>query len=337
MILVTGGTGLLGSHLLFDLVKSGKQVRAIKRMNSNTNLVLKVFGYYCDDAARLFNNIQWVEADILDYVFLLKVFKDVDTVYHCAAIISYLPEDRDRMFLNNVTGTENVVNACIHTGVKKLCYASSIAAVGSAPDGTPIDEDIPWNVSVNKSGYSISKYFAEQEVWRGVAEGLNAVIVNPSIILGAGQWKSGSSVFFNKIWNGFKFYTNGVNGFVDVKDVSKVMIHLMESDSITGERFILSSENVSYKQLFEMIAQSIGKKAPSYKPNHFVATVVWRLSAFAGLFGFKPMITKETYQSSQKKLVFSNKKVIDRTGIQFTPLKDTIDEIGKLFIKEQSN
>ena len=334
MIIVTGSTGLVGSHLLYRLVESREKVRAIKRKNSNTANVLKVFKYYSADAEKLFNSVEWIDADITDPVSINEAFEGIDRVYHCAALISYNSRDRQQLFDNNVVGTENIVNACLKNNVNKLCYASSIAAIGNSTAGEMIDENTTWNYFLNKSGYSVSKYFAEQEVWRGVAEGLNAVIVNPTIILGPGHWDKGSSLFFKKIWKGFPFYTNGVNGFVDVRDVCSSMIYLMNSD-ISSERFILNSENLSYREFFEMISTRLGVKPARFEVKPGISSIGWRLGELAAFLGFNPAVTKETYQSAIKKSFYNNNKIVEKTGIKFIPVKEAIEHTGKLFLSEQ--
>jgi len=248
MILVTGGTGLLGSHLLLDLTKAGKQVRAIKRHSSNIQLIRKVFSYYVEDPDKLMGQIEWVDADLLDFFSIEEALSGVTEIYHAGAIVSFYPKDHKEMLKVNIDGTSNLVNRAIEAKVEKFCYVSSVATLGRTDNDGLSDEETFWKPSRKNSVYAISKYGAEREIWRAMEEGLNAVIVNPSLILGPGFWEDNSGLF-RLVWQGLKYYTRGVNGYVDVRDLSKVMVRLMDRN-IFGERFIVSAENLSYEQLF---------------------------------------------------------------------------------------
>ncbi len=337
MVLVTGGTGLVGSHLLFDLVKSKNKVRALKRKNSNIKKVYKTFSFYCTNPDELFSRIEWVEGDILDFNSLLAAMEDVTQVYHCAAIVSFVPSDKDKMIKNNVQGTANIVNASLEKKIKKLCYISSTSVIGSLEKENLFDEKTKWDPSEAHTSYSISKYNAELEVWRGINEGLKTVIVNPSVILGPGDWIKGSSGLFTAIWKGFNFYTLGVTGFVDVRDVSKAMIKLMQNKNSIGlnERFIISSENCTYKEILCMIADSLNKKRPFIYVNPLLSNLVWRLDAIKSiLINKKPVITKEITKSANSKSYYSNEKIKKTIDIDFIPVKETIKQISSIFLKD---
>ncbi len=333
MILVTGGTGLVGSHLLFNHAVSGKKVRALKRENSSLNLIKRVFSYYSGKPDDLLSQIEWVNGDVTDIYSLYEAIDDVTHVYHTAAIVSFNKSDHKEMMKVNIDGTANVVNACLFKSVKKLCYVSSIATLGRADNDQLTDEETQWKNSENNSAYSISKYGAEREVWRGTIEGLPAVIVNPSVIIGPGDWEKGSSQLFQQVWDGLKFYTDGINGYVDVRDVSKSMFLLMESDFINS-RFILSSENLSYFQLFKMIAEGLGKNVPAIKANYFLSQLVWRAETLrSSITGKKPLITKETARTAYRKYSYSNEKIKKNIGIEFIPMQQSISDTCKLFLK----
>jgi nucleoside-diphosphate-sugar epimerase len=215
MILVTGSTGLVGTHLLLELAKKHRKIRATHRSSSNLQAVFDTFSLYTEDPEKYLDRIDWkyldridwIEADVTDFESIIQALDGVDYVYHTAAFVSFDPGDRHTMTQVNVEGTANVVNACLERKVKKLCYVSSTAALGSAPDGELITEDMAWTHSKSRSAYSVSKYLSEMEVWRGMAEGLPAVIVNPSIIIGPGDWKRSSSYLFSAVWKGLSFYT----------------------------------------------------------------------------------------------------------------------------------
>ena len=323
MILVTGGTGLLGSYLVHDLISSGKKVRAIKRITSDTSSIEKLFR----DTPL---SIEWVDGDVLDIFSLQEAMKDVTHVYHCAAVVCFNPSAFDDMMKINVEGTANVVNAALDTGVKKLCYVSSIAAIGRAKNGEAITEDTEWEPSGNNSVYAISKYAAECEVWRAIAEGLDAVIVNPSVIIAA---RGISGKMFEQVQKGLKFYTEGVNGFVDVRDVAKAMLRLMDSE-IKNERFILNAENCSYRNVFAEIADNMGKPRGTMKANPFLAEIAWRVEALRSLLtGSKPLITKETARTANKKYFYSSEKIKKATAMEFIPVKQSVKYACEVFLK----
>lgn len=325
MILVTGGTGFLGSHLIRALVAAGKPVRALYRQQPSPRL------------QDISDKIEWVPGDILDIFTLEDALVGVTQVYHCAAMVSFQAADKDRLLKINVEGTANVVNMALDAGVKKLLYVSSVAAIGRARDNAAVNEECEWQDSKNNSRYSISKFQGEMEVWRGIAEGLDAVIVNPSIILGAGFWDDGSGALLKNAWKEFPYYTEGVNGFVDVEDVVKAMIQLMDSD-INAERFILSADNWGYQRLFTTMAHALGKKPPHIAAKPWMAEVVWRLEKVKGMVtGKHPLVTKETARTAQMKVNYENTKVLNALpGFQFRPLEDTIKQIAAAFLQEGS-
>jgi len=334
MILVTGGTGLVGSHLLYQLALQNESIVAIHRKSSNLSAVKNVFSYYSDDADKLFANIKWVEADITDIPSLAEAFIGITYVYHSAALISFNTADYKNMRKVNIEGTANIVNLCIKNNIKKLCFVSSIAAIGKPLTDKEITEDNEWNVEQNNYGYAITKYGAEIEVWRASQEGVAVVIVNPGLILGPGFWQDGPGKLFTNMYNRFKFYTEGITGFVGVTDVANIMINLMKSN-IKNERYILVSENDSFKNVFFAIADGLSKKRPSIKATKLLSTIAWRVSWFAQkITGRKSLITKQTAQSSHNKYRYSNKKISEAINFNFEPLADTITTTCKFYLKD---
>ena len=332
MILLTGGSGLVGSHVLYELVRGGRQVRAIRRNPASTALVKELFVWYNKNSGEeLFDRIDWVEGDVNDIMSLEHALDGVDEVYHCAAIVSFLPGDRHRMMKVNVEGTANLVNACLRAGVRKLCHCSSVAAIGPPDRGNLVDESLIWKTSGANSWYSISKYGAEREVWRGSEEGLDVVIVNPVIIIGPGDPTRSSAQLYQAVKKGLSFYTQGVTGFVDARDVALAMVFLMESD-IRGERYIVSSENLSYKEVFTMFAKSAGKRPPRIHIGPVLSEIAWRLEKLrCSLSGSKPLITKETARNGQSKRYYTNDKFLRATGFQFRPVSEAIENMVAFF------
>ncbi len=337
MILVTGGTGFVGAHVLFELLKNGEKVKALKRENSSLQLTKKIFSYYTDDYKQLFSQIDWVTGDINDIISLDEAMQGISQIYHCAAVVSFEPKDRANMFKTNVNGTANVVNTALKYSIGKLCHVSSIAAIGRTENDDFITEETTWKSSERNSNYAKSKYAAEREVWRGIEEGLNAVIVNPSVILGTGDWNSGSSSIFQTMWKGTKFYTTGVNGYVDVRDVAKAMVNLMNSP-IVNQRFILSSENLNYQELFTKIMNAFGKKPPHIKATLWMLNIAWRIEKLKSLFfNSKPLITKETVNTSQNKYFYSSQKIKQQLSFDFIPIEKSIKDTCLLFERENTH
>ena len=318
MILVTGGAGLLGKELITQLLAEGKKVRAIYNKTPLHN----------------FNsdNLQQFHCDILDVVSLEEAMIGMEEVFHCAAIVTFNPKRKMEMFKINIEGTANVVNIALEAGVKKLVHVSSVAALGRIREDEVINETMNWTEETSNSNYGQSKYLSELEVWRAIGEGLNAVMVNPTIILGAGDWDTGSSKIFQSVYNEFPWYSEGSTGFVDVYDVAKAMILLMNSD-ITAQRFILSAENKTYKQLLDLVALAFNKKLPYKKVTPVLANIIWRAEALKSLFtGKEPLVTKETAKTAMAKVNFDNSK-LKKYLPQFTyrKIEDTIADICSAF------
>jgi len=335
MILVTGGTGLVGSHLLYHLTLENETVVAIYRKNSNLSAVKKVFGYYTSNFESLYKKIRWVEADISDVFALNIAFENISFVYHCAAMISFNPKDYKAMRRINIDGTSNIVNLCIDKSIKRLCFVSSIAAVGMANGSKFIDESCEWNIENSNYGYAITKYGAEMEVWRGSQENIEVLIVNPGIILGSGFWKAGPGAIFDKVYNGLKFYTEGITGYVSVQDVVKSMLFLMKS-SIKNEQYILVSENLSYQEVFKTIANNFKIQAPKIKISPLITSIVWRFENLKTFItGKQPLLTKQTAKSIHSKRYFSSEKIKKELDFKFESVENSISTTCKNYLSEQ--
>ena len=330
MILVTGGTGLVGSQLVFDLVKAGNKVRVLKRNASNMEILHRIFS----GNENLLPFIEWAEGDVTDIFSLEDAMQDVKQVYHCAGLVSFLAADFQRLMKVNVEGTSNIVNLALENGVEKFCHVSSTASLGRSEENVIITEKTFWKTSAYNSGYSISKYGAEREVWRAIEEGLNAFIVNPSIVIGPGNLHSGSTALFGEIRKGLKFYPTGSSGFVDVRDVSKCMIMLMQGQ-VHSERFIINAENSSYREVMNLIADSFGKPRPAIRVGHLLREIGWRAEMIRKVFSkSKPMITRETARNGQCSWLYSNEKIKKTLGFEFISMKDSIERTSNIFLKE---
>ena len=333
-IFVTGGTGLLGSHLIYTLISQGERVRAIHRKTSNREILEKVIGYYKGDADKLLKLMEWIECDICDYDRLAKTMEGVEIVYHCAAAVSFENRYKNYVLDNNIKGTSNIVKACFENKIKKLCHVSSNAALGAYDGESMVNETHGWDEEGYRSPYGTSKYQSEREVWMGIRDGLNAVIVNPTIILGPGGWNRGSSSFFPKIYSGLLFYTCGTNGYVDVNDVVKAMILLMRSN-ISGERFIVNGENLTYDQFFTMIARVLKVRRPIIKvPKALSYLALPLVSVLEILSKGKTTLTKEMLKVAWSEITYDNSKLIKSTGFSFTPIEKSVQAIGERFLED---
>jgi dihydroflavonol-4-reductase len=330
MILVTGGTGFLGSYVLLHLVKNEVKVLAIYRNEANIQKTKSIFELF--QRLHLFDKIEWVQADILNIPSLEIAFTGVDYVFHCAGFISFEPKDEDKLRKINIEGTANIVNFCVANAVKKLCFISSIAALGDLLEHESIiTETTEWNPEKSHSDYAISKYGAEMEVWRGQQEGLKVIILNPGVILGKVSKElendNSSYVLFTKVRNGLSFYTNGATGFVAVDDVAKTAILLMQSD-IENERFIVISENLTYQEVLNAIADGFKVKRPPVLAKPFFvrtyARIDWLLSV---VLRTKRQMTLATAKSACATDVYANNKIKKAIGFEFSSIDDCISEI----------
>lgn len=315
VILVTGGTGFVGTYVIRDLIAAGYKVKALRKTSPiPTYLNASVFG-----------EVQWLDGDVMDPVGLEDSMIGTDAVIHTAAKVSFHENDRDEMFNVNLEGTANVVNAALEKNIKRFIHVSSVASLGKRKDGTIVNEDNKWIENKLNTNYAISKHYGEMEVWRGIAEGLPALIVNPSTILGYGDWNSSSCALFKNVYKGIPWYTNGVNGFVDIEDVSRAIVMLLATN-IQSERFILNGENWSYRKLLNTIADGLEKKRPYKEATPILASMAWRLEKIRSLFtGRKAMITRESAKISRSNTNFDNSKILrSLPGFSFTKLDETI-------------
>jgi dihydroflavonol-4-reductase len=331
MILVTGANGLVGAAIVRYLLKNNQAVRALKRSGSNTSSL--------SDVA---SQIEWVEGDVLDVASLETAMQGVSQVIHAAAMVLFSPKERSQMYKVNVEGTANVVNVCMAMGVQKLAFVSSIAALGR-PDVQYIDpkktiyisEEQKWEDSPLNSHYAKSKYQAELEVWRGVAEGLPTVIVNPSIVLGEGDWTRSSTQLFKYVYDQNKFYTEGLVNYVDVLDVATIIVRLLLSD-IQNERFVLNAGTTTYKDLFEQIAKGFGRKPPSIRISPFMSEPIWRIEAVRSFFtGKNPLITQETAKSARTRFGYDSNKIQKKLNFSFTTLSETIKRVTENTVNDK--
>ncbi len=315
MILVTGGTGFIGAYLLRDLIQKKYEVAAIHRQNN--------FPSFIDPA--IIQQVKWIPGDVLDPLALEAAMENADTVIHAAAKVSFHKKDHATMLKVNRDGTANVVNAAIEKNVQRFVHISSVAAIGRTVDGSAVNEQKKWEANKTSTTYAISKYLAEMEVWRGIGEGLNAVIINPTTVLGYGDWNQSSAGIFKSAWNEMPWYTTGINGFVDVQDVSRATIQLMESQ-YSGERFIVNGDNIAFREIYNQIARGLGKKPPHRQAGKYMAALAWRLAYVQSLLtGNPPMLTRESSKVARSRTYFDNKKVLAALpGFAFTPLETTI-------------
>ena len=315
MVLVTGGTGFLGSYIIRNLVLKGIPVRAIRRTAP--------MPFWIDPD--IISKVQWVEADLLDPVALAEAMQGVDVVIHAAAVVSFAPSGRRNMYAINMEGTANAVNVALETGVQRFIHISSIAALGRTTTAELVNEDKKWTHNSNNTHYAITKHYAEMHVWRGFAEGLEGVILNPSTILGYGNWHHSSNTIFKNIYKGFNWYTAGINGFVGVEDVAEAVAGFVHAET-TQRRFIVNADNWTFRQLMNTIAAGFDKQPPSREATRLLTAIAWRLESIQSFFtGKKPLLTKETAKVGQSKTSFDGSALLEALpGFRYTPLETVI-------------
>lgn len=326
MILVTGGTGLVGSHLLFELSKNGQPIRALFRDATKITAVKKLFDYYSGNNAHSFDLIEWFEGDVLDLVSLEDAFQGIDIVYHCAAKVSFAKKDFKNLIHVNRLGTANMVNFALKFGVKKFGHVSSVAAIG-AKKGEVVTEDVKWANTEIHSGYAISKYNSEREVWRGVEEGLDVIIINPTLVFGAGNLADSSLAIFNEVKKGLKVYSPGTNAIVDARDVATIFVQLMQSET-KNERFVITAQAISFRELLTLIAKGFNRKAPCIKIPYWLAAS--GAKTFEFLYKFTkatPIITYESTVSAYEYIEYCNKKVKNLLNYKFIKTTEIIDNV----------
>ena len=322
---------MIGSHLLYELVKKGGNVRALKGKTSNTEEVRKIFSFYSPNADALFSKIEWIEGDVLDITSLEEAMAGITHVYHCAGFVSLDAKDDNKVMKINREGTSNLVNCALAHKVKKLCYVSSVAALGNGK-GKEITEDTPWDNDTHSSAYALSKYLAENEVWRASQEGLEVVIVSPGIVIGPGNKDRSSGMIFKAAGKGLRWYSRGGMGFVDVRDVAKAMILLMNSE-VKNENFILTAENISFRKFSELLYGSLNQPLPNKKAGRSILGLAWRVDKLRKLLtGSSLVFTKEMANYASKTLAYSNIKIKKTINIDFIPLSDSVKEAGRYFL-----
>lgn len=334
MMFVTGATGLLGSHLTYHLLSRGHNVRLLIRNEARKNRLAKTFSFYNASLSDFKNQIEYVKGDVTDVYSIEKALsEEVDVVFHCAGFVSFSPLDKRKLLSINQVGTENMINACLEANVKKFIYVSSIAALGESTSQM-INENNQHFEYNPASVYGNSKHYAELEVWRGVEEGLDAVIVNPTVIVGPGEWKQGSPRFFRTVWKGMPFFTTGSTGFVDVRDVCRIMGDLAFSD-VNNQQFILNNENLNYKQFFNMVADQLSVRRPRFEAQP------WMMYAIAGMMGFFSKITRrpaqinsDTAVSAFTKALYDNSKIEETLQTNLKGIEEAISFTANCFLQD---
>jgi dihydroflavonol-4-reductase len=314
--------------LLYRFRESGKNIIATYRDLKSLDKTREIFESYEKGAGAQVDYFQWKQSDILEIPSLEIAMQNVTTVYHCAAAIDHLPFEEMKNI--NMRGTENVINVALAAGVKKFCHVSSIAALGEAVGNRAVNEDDFFNLDGLNTNYAITKFGAEMEAWRGTQEDMDVIIINPGVIIGEGNWKSGSGQLISKTASGNKFYTNGSSGFIDVRDVTKAMKYLTESD-LKNDRYILVSENKTYREVLDLIALSLQKPKPNIQLKSGVLKLISHLLKVPNLLGFSTRLSMAKVQSMTSKTKYSNTKIRKILNFELTPLEETIDRVATFY------
>ena len=335
MILVTGGTGLVGSHLIYQLTLENNVIRATHRADSDIERVKLLFKFYSKNFNQLFKKIEWIEADLNNLSQLQDAFKDISFVYHCAAYISFDPSKYETLRRVNIGGTANIVNLCIKNKIKKLCHVSSVARLGY--NINEIDENNYWDGNKHKSAYAISKYGAEMEVWRGVQEGVKSVIINPGVIIGPGFSKSAFGKIIKMVTKKKRFHTCGKTGYVDVRDIANIMIRLMNS-KIENERYIVVNKNLSYKRVIDIVSSNLGLKNKSTFLSKSKLKIALMLDLVSSKFLNKERkLSKALCKTLTRNFNYSSKKIKKSLSFEFTSILETFEKSCQFYSQEKSS
>jgi nucleoside-diphosphate-sugar epimerase len=328
MNLVTGATGLLGTHLMMELLSRGERVRALVRPSANRQPVEDVFRF-CNNPH--FADIDWVEGDVLDIDSLEEAMQGCSHVFHCAAIVSYHPADRAEMYRVNTEGTANVINMALHLGNIKVGFVSSIAAIGKAKNNEHVDEESEWVENDMNTHYAITKQLSEMEFWRGLHEGLDGVAFNCGFIIGPGSFERSSPSLFRKLNEGMQFYPPGSTGFIAVSDAAKCIAELTLGTT-TNERFILVTENRSMKEIFQLVAESLGVKIPTREAKTWILQLA-RIAEWLKekTTGRKALVTRETVKNASLCFYYNSKKLQQAFPFTATPIKQAIQQTADYF------
>lgn len=323
LVLVTGGTGFLGAYVIHELVEKGYSVRSIRRNNHVPAFI----------PPATWNKVEWIHGDLLDVICLEEAMEGIDAIIHAAGKVSFNKNDRDKIFSSNIDTTTNVVNIALEKNIKRLIHVSSVAALGRTGNQEHVDEEKKWTPGKWNTTYAVSKFHSEVEIWRGIGEGLSAAIVNPSTLLGFGDWNVGSCALFRNVWHEFPWYSEGVNGFVDVSDVARAVVCLLQTDTV-GERYILNGDNWTFRHLLNSMADAFGKKRPSKEATPFLGGIAWRMEVLKSkLTGKAPVVTRESARIAQSRTYYENSKFLQLLpGFQFTPLEETIKKACRSYL-----
>ncbi|MDX2196173.1 MAG: NAD-dependent epimerase/dehydratase family protein [Cytophagales bacterium] len=313
MILITGATGLIGSYIARLFVQKGEKVKLLLRPNTDTILINDFIEH---------STIAY--GDILDTASLYQAMQEVQCVLHCAAIVSFGEVSEHDMYMTNVEGTKNIVNTCIEVGVHSLIYLSSVAALGRTSANEVIDETAKWEESGYNSAYARSKYLAELEVWRGIHEGLRAAMLNPTVVLGPGNWNRSSTKIFKNLYKGIMYYPTGSTNVVDVRDVAQAA-WILYTHKVHSERYIIHAHTISYYDLFCKVAEVFGNDKPYLRiSKYLMLSAYYVLKIFAPYFLKKRYINRETIIIASSHYSYDNTKFIKQFGMTYRTVDDSI-------------
>lgn len=328
-VVVTGATGLVGSHLLIRLVEEDNEIIALFRNDNAIKIVEQLFEYYGKSSK--FSKISWQRADVLDQKLLFLLFENTTTVYHTAALVSFEKKDADRLYKTNVEGTKNVLSAVEKNQVSRLVFISSVASIRNKDEEGLFAADAIIDGGRDWTDYARSKMQSEELVLNAKEKGLSTIIVNPGVILGPGDITKSSTVIFNTIKQGLSFYTLGVNGFVDVRDVIDSVFKLQNID-LAKDRYVCVGDNIQFKKLFIIIANALGVKAPKFKANKLLLAIAWRVEfVLSKIQKRTPKITKDNTSSALGKIEYSSRNLISDTGIRFRSMKEASENAANFF------
>lgn len=333
--LVTGASGILGSYVVAELVKQGETVVACRQAKSSLLPIEKVFALKFEDWEEQFKKVEWRELDLTSLLSIETALQGIDTVYHCAGFVSFAASDRSKLFQINEQGTANLVNACLALPGIQFCHVSSIGTLNNSEHIGPLNESVFWKSTGKEGYYAISKYNAEREVWRGMEEGLNAVIVNPGVILAPAFWQQSSLELIHKAYKGNRFFTAGQTAYVMADDVAAVMIQLVKQ-KVFGKRFLVFENNYTYRAVFEALRKGFHYKGRLIEVSESVLKVVAFIERFFSFFiGRDAVLSPSVMRAAFNQQLYSRENLDNTLKHEFIPLLSGISNLCEIYLKEQ--